>query len=966
MFYSLEQLLEKMKQGSVTLGWGAVAVYSRRQLNRLLEQQYLQRLAENNFLPPFSDILKRKAVGQTVSVEGLEFGTPMLSFSSASVSDSKATLTLNIISGTLTFNGELLRSYVITEAQGHSLTMEVDLQTVRGEVAPYGRVALNLAKGAKFTSKLFDDEEEDKDHLHQQLDRALGDWLGAMPARCVMFELGTVDFAGYDELTPTNFILRTQAAPGARIRNADNYGDGAVLVFMRLRGNATDGEQPDGAYPYLLPEGDYSATLVLNKDLLKHASAEGFELLATLLFPELNAFVKTADHTPLDRALFGNINPLLMSMKVKPAMGTVVPAGQTHQFELYDGEDKKQKASAWSALNPQSHDDKGHGTISADGLYTAPAADEVGEDVLNVIITAEFKKGDDTYKASARLLVTSAQVLAMPVAGAYQPRQSANGIDVWNAGNDPVRFRLLGQPLGELAYVGGGRSRFVPGGQAQRRVMSVQELQAESAEQNRTALVLVHNQPLVALDPPFVPKQAFGGTTQLREVNRIMPNEQRRWRMLSGPGNVSPSGQFTASTQGIQQPNVVACEVVRNGVVFASGYSVLKETPVKPLSSWVALQRFTVTVGKSPEGVRGTVGSSGFQQLELEFTVETLQADGADYKLSPAEIATLTLFDRAGQKVASLCDNEEGIGKEYGNVWRTSLTKNRFVLANEGPMQSATPRGPEDRTIRQTLHLHRRGTSGSQVFYAGFKSASGRWFYSNDTDHRNATIEVQVRTPEPYKSSDYTLTRKRVVGGGAVMDPPGVPVDPQHEAFDLHPVTEDYWLLDYRSGTFYTAEFIKSKASDEDGDVNTSIARWESPYSNERFYSYTGYMFQNHGEPEPTAVSFDKRIKDLLGTEDYHRPVRSEYEAGLLVIANHRNMNRELGEVDPNVLSKLSKPLRVQLHDALGHVHVVQLDYLPSTTIGDRNVLVHSVPSRPTAGDDSIIRLGNLNAGESV
>ncbi|NQD73545.1 hypothetical protein, partial [Pseudomonas sp. CM27] len=65
MFYSLEQLLEKMKQGSVTLGWGAVAVYSRRQLNRLLEQQYLQRLAENNFLPPFSDILKRKAVGQT-------------------------------------------------------------------------------------------------------------------------------------------------------------------------------------------------------------------------------------------------------------------------------------------------------------------------------------------------------------------------------------------------------------------------------------------------------------------------------------------------------------------------------------------------------------------------------------------------------------------------------------------------------------------------------------------------------------------------------------------------------------------------------------------------------------------------------------------------------------------------------------------------------------------------------------
>ncbi|MGJ7549405.1 hypothetical protein [Pseudomonas alloputida] len=963
MANSLEELLEKMRQGSVTLGWGAVAAYSRPQLNRLLEQQYLHRLAENNFLPPFSDILKRTALGQTVSVTGLEFGTPLLSFSSASVSNSKATLTMNIIGGTLTFNGQLLRSYVITEAQGHTLSMEVDLETVRGEVAPYGRVALNLAKGAKFTSDLFDDE--DKDYLHQQLDKALGAWLGGMPARCVMFELGTVDFAGYDELTPTNFILRTQAAPGARIRSAANYGDGAVLVFMRLRGNASDGEQPDETYPFLLPDGDYSATLVLNKDLLDYASEEGVELLATLLFPELNAFVKKEDHKPLDRALFGNISPLLMSLKVKPTMGTVVPAGKTQQFSLHDGDDKVLTASAWSALNPQSHDDKGHGTINANGLYTAPAEHEVGGDVLNVIITAEYKKGSDTYKAAARLLVTSAQVLPMPVVGGYQPTQSARGIDVWNAGNDPIRFNLLGQRLGELAYLGGGRSRFVPGKQAQRRVLSVQELEAEGAERNRTALVLVHNQPLVALDPPFVPKHAFGGTTQLREVNRIMPNEQRRWRMLSGPGGVTQSGQFTASTQRIQQPNVVACEVVRNGVVFASGYSVLKETPVQPLSSWVDLQSFSITVGKSAEGVRGAVASSGFQQLEIEVTVVTLQANGHDYKLSPAEMATITLFDRAGQKVASLCDNEEGVGSVYGNVWRTSLTKNRFILANESTLQPATARGEEDRTIRQTIYLHRRGVSGSQVFHAGFQDAGGTWHYSNDTPHRNGTIEVKVLTPEPFKSSDYTLIRKRVDGGGGDLGRD----DPEADDFDLHPVTEDYWLLDYQKGTFYTADFVGADANAAGGYANNSIARWESTYHNERFHSYTGWIFQNHGEPEPRAVSFDKLIKDVVGSEDYQRPVRSQYEAGLLVIANYRNMNRYLGDVDVDgstVLSKLSKPLRVQLRDAQGHLHVVQLDYLPSTTIGDRNVLVHSVPSRPAAGDDSIIRLVNFNAGESV
>lgn len=70
--------------------------------------------------------------------------------------------------------------------------------------------------------------------------------------------------------------------------------------------------------------------------------------------------------------------------------------------------------------------------------------------------------------------------------------------------------------------------------------------------------------------------------------------------------------------------------------------------------------------------------------------------------------------------------------------------------------------------------------------------------------------------------------------------------------------------------------------------------------------------------------------------------------------------------LNPAVFKKLSKPLRVQLRDAQGNLHIVQIDYLSPDTIGDRNILVHTVPSRPTGRETPIIRLSNYHEGERV
>ncbi|MBS3186323.1 hypothetical protein ACLPJF_08345 [Pseudomonas vlassakiae] len=959
MSNSMKQLLERMSKGSVTEGWGAVAAYSRSRLNRLLEQQYLARLEDNSYLPPFSEVLAGQAVGQRVRVQRLEFGAPLLSFSSASMENSRATLTMNIVSGTLDKLGTLISSTVVTEALGLWVQLEVDLEVVVGEVSRYGRVSLNLSHAATITSNLFENTPD----LNALLTAALQDWIHALPARYAVFELGTVDFSGYDPLAPTRFIIRTQAAPGARVLGALNHGDGAVLVFIQLRANAREGMRPGSNYPYLIPDGDYSATLVLNENLLHHASDQGLELLARLLFPELNAFVKREDHTPRDRALFGNIDPLRTQLTLEPALGAVIVAGERQQFTLRDGFGQPVTTGvSWRALSPQSHTEAGHGVIDARGLYQAPAIADMGNELITAIVTAEREEAGQTYRAAARLLVCAEHLLVTPSAGAFRPQQE-QGLDVWNAGPKAASFELLEPRLGELAILGDKSARFVPYRQTQRRLLAVQQVQASAGEQRNAALIMVNGEPLLPLEPPFMPRLGHGRTTQLSEVNRIMPNQARRWRMLAGAGSVTPSGLFQASAQQQPQSNVVACEVVHNGVVFASGYSVLKQTDLAENDTWKALSLFTITVGKSGSGTVGNVASSGYQQLEVEITVQTQAVDGKDYKLSIDEIATLALYDRSGQVIASLADSEEGIAEDEGPAWRTSRVKNRFVLANDSqPVvgEGAAPHGDEDRTIRQIFYLHRRGASGSTVFYAGFKSDSDVWHYSTDFSRGlNSTIEVRVLTPEPYKSSDYTLVRKRVDGGGEDEGS----VDPESPDFDLHPVTTDYWLLDYRAGTFYTADFVTAHEGDLEADVNTSIVRWESTYGNEVYHSYTGYAFQNHGQAEPKNISFDDRMAEVLGRNDFATPITSQYEAGLLLIANFRNRDRRLDAVrDLDEYAKMSKPLRVRLRDSKGNEHVVQLDYLPRSIIGDRNVLVHSVPSRPS-GQSNVIRLTNRLEG---
>ena len=100
---SLESLLARMRQGSVTQGWGAVSVFSRSRLNRLLEQQYIERFNGYSFLPDFSGRVSLVEGGYDyIELQNIALGQPLLSFTSVSLTNSTAVLTMNIIAGRYT------------------------------------------------------------------------------------------------------------------------------------------------------------------------------------------------------------------------------------------------------------------------------------------------------------------------------------------------------------------------------------------------------------------------------------------------------------------------------------------------------------------------------------------------------------------------------------------------------------------------------------------------------------------------------------------------------------------------------------------------------------------------------------------------------------------------------------------------------------------------------------------------
>lgn len=273
---SLNGLLKWMEGKSVTRGWDAIVTMNRAKVNQLLEQQYITQFNQDSFLRRIHGSVALTSDGyEVLELTGLLLSKPRLSFENASLQDSRAHLTMDIVSGMVAYKvaapgvpARITSSYAVTEQHQFQLVMEVELQAVTGAVGKKGEVVLDLGEGYDFRCNLVDQP------LAQE---ALGGFFHKLfkrqPASFRRYVLGMLDFDPDDKLAPRSFRVRTQAAPGGKDRRSDSYGEGAVVLFVRTRENPEEGAIPDDEndFRYLIPDDReagsgkplYSGSLIL-------------------------------------------------------------------------------------------------------------------------------------------------------------------------------------------------------------------------------------------------------------------------------------------------------------------------------------------------------------------------------------------------------------------------------------------------------------------------------------------------------------------------------------------------------------------------------------------------------------------------------------------------------------------------------------------------------------------------------
>lgn len=952
MANSLQDLLARMRSESVALGWGAVAAFGRAQLNRLLEEQYLSWLNDSRFIPPMTGFLYvNPDRTESVQLDSLLLGKPVLSFASATLDRSRVTVTMNLIGGTYTAMStpvtgvpRLLSHFSIAEDMGFRIEMHIDLGQIEGEVDKRGRVTLDLAGDPKLKCNLGEFPA-----VQNKIAEFIQGFLAALPDDRRLFQLGLFDFSGYNPLSPTGFYIRTQKAPGS-----GDSGEGAVLLFIRLKARDENGQglPTEGSnFPFLIPDDKdgagqplYSASLVINQQWLELVDETQLDVLKNLLFPGDNFFVETAQgrHTPFDMLILGNVKAAAEHVAVEPPFVSM-RGSKTQQFTA-----RRSNGSAVTAdwtvtnlINPLSV-----GTITPrGGLYSSPAATRIGRERQPVMVTA-------TYTVDGRQRSSSAMVLGVFESMSVSPRVCASGVGS-SVEKIPVRvttvtggdlvWPTLAPVQGTLTVVNNNLAMYTPP-LTQTEPLQLVRIKVQdrsSREEIEANIVLLGSGHDLQVDPPFVPAITQSGSVYLHIDDALKP--YATW-FVHGEGEVSAEGMFTAPAFTTSRISVVRCDLTIGGSVFMRGYSVIQlaEQQEEELR-WTELQNFDIKLS----GNVGSCYANGRQQVPVLVKVETkpVRVDGRDVYIpvSDADLATLYLVDKeSGAELPFIPVGEEGINRPL--TWAVSKKRNRFRLYSPTALQEGTSSLPEPQnngTRYRELYVHML-FEGTRRFIARFRSNGATWS-SNDQANGDFEVEINGVLPSAPTFAEYGLERKRVA-----QDPGGH--DEGDDQFSYYRWSTDYWRLSYRRLNTYPVRFMTLQI-----EKNISTIQWESELLDETYCSYTGYAFYpasslNSDAPAPEGLSFDLYLRNLL--KELGKSLSYDFEGdarpspGELIVSLHRKDDIKFwydgmaGDNEHRRYRALLDPsILFVLLDEDGNRHRLQIGFAPPDTLDSRNRL---------------------------
>ncbi|WP_143519192.1 hypothetical protein [Pseudomonas sp. QTF5] len=279
---SPEEILEYFKVKPRSLGWDAILCYNRKDTNTVLLQEYILRHNTDNQMEPITFQVKDiETPTYKAYIFEYRFDTPRLSFENTNIANSRAKLTSKVIGGThVTFEMATgAKEWSVVKIGNHSplvqtnLEMQIDLTVAKGQIDGEGRVVLDISKGIDNTYTL---QYNDTDDMRKTEGAEFQKAFARLPVEIREWELNRVEVDPTHYLQPQEFYIRTHQPVSARVKGASNAEEGAVLVFITMKGGK-NGTTPvtDADLPYLIPDG-HSATLVLgHKFLMEKIITEG-------------------------------------------------------------------------------------------------------------------------------------------------------------------------------------------------------------------------------------------------------------------------------------------------------------------------------------------------------------------------------------------------------------------------------------------------------------------------------------------------------------------------------------------------------------------------------------------------------------------------------------------------------------------------------------------------------------------
>jgi hypothetical protein len=968
--------LQPMTGKAVTNGWGAILVLSRDALNVALQQNVIQSFHNQTATAKVHVVAGQadQAVDR-FEASGLVFGEPQLAFGAPELTGNQVVVTLPIVGGSFVASHHPIGAQLtvtgsggISEAHGKQLRMTGTFTMTFGHVDGQARVILTLGGENENMQTNLAGENAAANQQLAALFKARFQEVG-IKKRYTLCKVNCIDYA---ELSPMECTLHIQKNPEA-VAGTPSAGDGAVVVLMQLKGMEGNGTIPnDGApgtaLPYYIPNDKasngtplYSTALIVARDMGVTGGTIPPKLAESIFFPTTftHTFWAGVTRTPHDLVCFAKLVAGEGAYTMEPAQNTLLP-GETQQFTVFDWRGAPVTVEKWDVIGL---DNEVAGSISQTGLYT-PHIAGVADPSSQVEVKATVTRDGQEYEASALLFIeyeprSITPWLALRIASEHTPITfTYNAADA-----TATTWHLVAPVYGELES-NENEATFSPAEHAFAKTLKLvkQKLQASNGGQTSEAFaVFCHAQQLYDIAPEHLTFVKKNTRIPLRHDGTFLAEAKRRWSVVAGNGTVDEQGEFTAPPEGLPASNVVQCELVHNGVVFASGYSVLDLSEREPRATWDTLTKFWVKV--NTEGTSGRLNGNGYQQLSITVYVTTMRGgeNGTPVPLSLSEQRSIRL--RLGtQDIPEVFEDYEGIepgeadpglDENDGKRWRTRFDKNSFYrkaysVSSKAKHLDETTANNE---IEKSFELHTREWDVKEYpIHARFQQDGGGWKESNNTEHgggEGGVVRITPVLPDTFTVEHYDFPslpnrpdKVRVdingepAGSAEDGDPPS---GTDWDDYNLN--TIDYWPLSLKNlgndpRKFRTAIFLPSV--DSTGAAvppHLSMLQWESETYGEKMGSFTGYVFYPYkhppGGPEapPPDERFDsalQKISPSLGDNVNNYP--QKINIGTFVFMLHRRddlpyVHKDTSPDDVDVaLHKLTQPIALRLVDSEGDV----------------------------------------------